>query len=1244
MQAFFMKGEESYLDVHLLVVYEVLDIFMFFVQISGKLEMETWSALLLAHVDIYQHVVIRKMSTSGDFKYDNEFGSMLIGIITRNLFILWVKAHLDENELWVQLGDIVRDHDQVQCQYVYDFWYNTIINLSKCLLMKIFKCPDELVGPYPTYDVEKFFIEKKKGKTTKTSKKIGASIQEYLRNLDLNVVLYLFHKMLSLIGTDNTSASGKVYAKKLKVIHDVFNMFQQISNQEVKVMKGSMAAPFIHAPEGNKMIELMGYWIFDASERNDSAFAEGRLYAFKVLCRTFQTKFSQPWNKVYLANFLRAIHNGLSKGTNDVRDVVFIHSTEFFGLQLPGSNLLIPDFVKAAEHLYKSPKSSKEVKYAAISIMTAILSLCYFFGDVELPNIDTVQFEDELGDGKQSEDSKGASSSVDVSYHNFLQIKDRISKFLLSATSDESNEECQIHGMWGIFQLLFRELNPANPKVSEVRSHVDVIISCVLHKHSQLALTSHDVISSLSRHNLLTSIGYVVTNKLLSSISSAIIAHITDGQNLRAEILVSLYNTMADYIINAPNETITNPTVLDDVFTAIALGLNKEKISKAMPKSDSNMKMQKDGGTSKYADPSKDIYDSAYCLLQFILNYLNNFPNEIGPTTCSSQLSEFEFLREKNGYYIPNPNVLHYAFNGTTLFTIVEKVKSTRFIMRDMAGKNVWDFHLVFRPEEALFTFPEGKKKKKLQQDEEEDAMRERSGTVMLMKKLEIISDESKSKDTVVDGSDGTNTSLLSGNSVVAAAVDDHPIDEDATTIAVDGRDTTGTNDKLQDVQGTSEVTAEDTAKTVVIMGDADTDNVNEGEEYPIFNKDIDTDLTDMFKCLIDYSSDIFPECVNFRKGAVISLEQQNIDLKDVTEKIEAQSDSEKKILLENSIREMVKLMHPTIDKTEALAFKSFRNFMNTMGFCRQGVQINFLRLHPDWRFYKQLSILDKMPERETYKIGVIYVANGQEQAVDIFKTDQSSPLFKEFLEAIGWRIDLKSHYGYLGGLVTKECGFDTAPYYSDATVEVFYHVAPELVPKQKDPQNVFRRRIIGNDNVHIIWSEHDRDYRPWTVNSQCNYYHIVIYPMKNGLYRVHTFTNNNLPSIGPLSPGIILDKTSLGPMVRTTAINACRRVQVKLHGHKKAFMHRKAFLDDIISKYRSQKVEDYKDFLKPLFCQGTGTESEDVPDEPLEDPSLKLGKDKEEEYDPENEGSGKVLLKSEMSSSHLTDMEVIEF
>lgn len=91
--------------------------------------------------------------------------------------------------------------------------------------------------------------------------------------------------------------------------------------------------------------------------------------------------------------------------------------------------------------------------------------------------------------------------------------------------------------------------------------------------------------------------------------------------------------------------------------------------------------------------------------------------------------------------------------------------------------------------------------------------------------------------------------------------------------------------------------------------------------------------------------------------------------------------------------------------------------------------------------------------------------------------------------------------------------------------------------------------------------------------------------------------------------------------------------------------MHRKAFVDDIISKYRSQKVEDYKDFLKPLFCQGTGTESEDVPDEPLEDPSLNLAKDKEEEYDPENEGSGKVLLKSETSSSHLADgLEIQEF
>lgn len=46
----------------------------------------------------------------------------------------------------------------------------------------------------------------------------------------------------------------------------------------------------------------------------------------------------------------------------------------------------------------------------------------------------------------------------------------------------------------------------------------------------------------------------------------------------------------------------------------------------------------------------------------------------------------------------------------------------------------------------------------------------------------------------------------------------------------------------------------------------------------------------------------------------------------------------------------------------------------------------------------------------------------------------------------------------------------------------------------------------MGNDAVHIVWTENKRDYDPKTITSQFNDVHIVVYPMPNGLYRVQVF------------------------------------------------------------------------------------------------------------------------------------------
>lgn len=61
---------------------------------------------------------------------------------------------------------------------------------------------------------------------------------------------------------------------------------------------------------------------------------------------------------------------------------------------------------------------------------------------------------------------------------------------------------------------------------------------------------------------------------------------------------------------------------------------------------------------------------------------------------------------------------------------------------------------------------------------------------------------------------------------------------------------------------------------------------------------------------------------------------------------------------------------------------------------------------------------------RELQKIGVIYVKHGQEDQNTILRNDKASrsPMFTEFIHALGWTVPLANHLGYTGGLDRMNC------------------------------------------------------------------------------------------------------------------------------------------------------------------------------------------------------------------------------
>lgn len=145
---------------------------------------------------------------------------------------------------------------------------------------------------------------------------------------------------------------------------------------------------------------------------------------------------------------------------------------------------------------------------------------------------------------------------------------------------------------------------------------------------------------------------------------------------------------------------------------------------------------------------------------------------------------------------------------------------------------------------------------------------------------------------------------------------------------------------------------------------------------------------------------------------------------------------------------------------------------------------------------------LDSKRCREAHKIAVIFVGEGQEDKQSILSNGSGSHAYEEFVSGLAWEVELETHAGFMGGLQKTKTTGETAPYYATSFVEVMFHVSTRM-PCSSEESMLQKTRHIGNDEVHIVWSEHWRDYRRGILPTEFCDVLIVIYPLKNRLFRI---------------------------------------------------------------------------------------------------------------------------------------------
>ncbi|XP_060820982.1 GTPase-activating Rap/Ran-GAP domain-like protein 3 isoform X4 [Bombus pascuorum] len=172
----------------------------------------------------------------------------------------------------------------------------------------------------------------------------------------------------------------------------------------------------------------------------------------------------------------------------------------------------------------------------------------------------------------------------------------------------------------------------------------------------------------------------------------------------------------------------------------------------------------------------------------------------------------------------------------------------------------------------------------------------------------------------------------------------------------------------------------------------------------------------------------------------------------------------------------------------------------------------------------KDLLLLEEQEGSVNFKFGVIYAKKGQTTDDEMLSNEKGSPDFDKFLEIVGERIELKNWDKYRGGLDVKGDMTGNESYYTVyAGHEVMYHVSTMLPYSKDNPQQLERKRHIGNDIVNIVYTDDSNaidTFNPNCIKSQFTHVFAVVSAEENGKgWRVAIYCDENVPLFGPSLP-----------------------------------------------------------------------------------------------------------------------------
>ncbi|KAM9012875.1 ral GTPase-activating protein subunit alpha-1 isoform 5-T6 [Ara ararauna] len=966
-----------------------------------------------------------------------------------------------------------------------------------------------------------------------------------------DVATVMWRRMLGILGDVNSIMDPEIHAQVFDYLCELWQNLAKIrDNLGISTDNLTSPSPPVLIPP----LRILTPWLFKATMLTDK-YKQGKLHAYKLICKTMKRRQDVSPNRDFLTHFYNIMHCGLLHVDQDIVNTIIKHcSPQFFSLGLPGATMLIMDFIVAAGRVAASSFLNAPRVEAQVLLGSLV---CFPNLYHELPALHP--------------------NIPDIAVSQFTDVKELIIKTVLSSAREEPSGParcvalCSL-GIWICEELVHESHHP------QIKEALNVICVSLKFPNKTVAQVACSMLNMLIHYVHRLQVYQADSPVRIIQILIATITHLlpsTEASSYEQDkrLVVSLLLCLLDWIMALPLKTLLQPlhatgaesdkterSVLNCIYKVLhgcvygsqcfsnpkyfPLSLSdlacvdydpfmhleslKEPEPLHSPDSERSSKLQPVTEVKTHMQQGL-ISVAARTVITHLVNHLGHYPMSGGPAMLTSQVCEnndnpYSESPELSPELFENPNLQFFVLNNTSLVSCIQIQAED-----DMPGGGL------------------------------------SAGLASANSNVRIIVRD-------LSGKYSWDSAILYGPSSLCGS-------SQPTSFALSLSQQDKVEDALLSFEHVEDVSARDGITLQVKRKFRDT--------VPTW--DTIRDEEDALDELLQYLGVTSPECLQ-RAGVslnipapqpvCISEKQEN----DVINAILKQHTEEREFVEKHFNDLNMRAMEqdePTSQKPQS-AFYYCRLLLSILGMNSWDKRRSFHLLKKNEKLLRELRNLDSRQCRETHKIAVFYVAEGQEDKHSILTNTGGSQAYEDFVAGLGWEVNLTNHCGFMGGLQKNKSTGLTTPYFATSTVEVMFHVSTRM-PSDSDDSLTKKLRHLGNDEVHIVWSEHTRDYRRGIIPTEFGDVLIVIYPMKNHMFSIQIMKKPEVPFFGPLFDGAIVNGKILPIMVRATAINASRALKSLIPLYQNFYEERARYLQTIVQHHLEPTT--FEDFAAQVFC-----------------------------------------------------------